>query len=220
MTSAAHLRAIRRTVHAPVLQLYGSSECGVLFMEGEDGKLHHCPITSHVEYLFAKTPTPGASDVALVVVTTLDRDAQPLVRFVVGDLVQVDRAGEPRFTTVAPLRAMEGRVSDALVRPDGAIVTAAAVDRALGPLDAIAGYQVNQRTALEVEVDVVAETTGASSLERDVTERLEPLMGGLRLAARRVTAIAAESSGKYRLCRRHFALDLGKTFEGCGEVPL
>ena len=118
-TTAAHVRSIRAAYDGPLYQLYGASEVGVLFMEGEDGLLHHTPHTTHVELLPARVPTPGADHVALVVVTTLDRVAQPLLRFVVGDLVQVDHRGGPRrFSPVAPLQLhREGRVQDALSTP-------------------------------------------------------------------------------------------------------
>jgi phenylacetate-CoA ligase len=220
MTSAAHLRPIRRVVRTPLLQLYGASEVGVLFMEGEDGKLHHCPRTTHVELVRMRRPTPGAEEVALVVVTTMDRVVQPLVRFVVGDLVQVDRGGARRFTTVSPLLSMEGRVQDAIIRPDGAIVTAAAVDRALAPLHALAHYQVNQRSPSGVEVDLVREPSAPDSLVHEARDRLAPLLDGLTVKARTATAIAAESSGKYRLVRRHFPVDLGPLFEECQGVSL
>jgi phenylacetate-CoA ligase len=221
LTSAAHLRPIRRAVRTPVFQLYGASEVGVLFMEGENGgTLHHCPRTTHVELLPVRMATPGAKDVALVVVTTMDRIVQPLVRFVVGDLVQVDRAGPSRFTTVSPLVSMEGRIQDAIVRPDGAIVTAAAIDRALAPLHAIAQYQVNQRSPSGADVDVVGEPGAPDSLLLDARARLRPLLEGLDVSARTVTAIAAESSGKYRLVRRHFPLDLGSLFDECQGVAL
>jgi phenylacetate-CoA ligase len=156
--------------------------------------------------------------VALVVVTTMDRKVQPLVRFVVGDLAQVDRTGESRFTGVPPLVSMEGRLQDALVRPDGALVTAGAMDRALSSLDGIALYQVNQPDASEVVVDVVAEPEAPASLTRDVEGALALLAVGLRVTARRVTAIAAESSGKFRIARRHFPLDLGLVVPGANGV--
>ena len=41
---ARYLRAIREAFAGPVLQLYGASEVGVLFMEGDDGRLHHAPV--------------------------------------------------------------------------------------------------------------------------------------------------------------------------------
>lgn len=68
----AYLRAIRSAFRGEILQLYGASEIGVLFMQGEDGLLHHCPFTTHVELLPLRVPTPGARDVALVVATSVD----------------------------------------------------------------------------------------------------------------------------------------------------
>jgi phenylacetate-CoA ligase len=216
-TTRCHVRAIRRAYTGPLVQLYGASEVGVLFMEAEDGLLHHAPFTTHVELLPAKLPTPGAEGVALVVVTTLDREAQPLVRFVVGDLVQVAWDGPRRYTTVPPIRCVEGRVQDAVVRPDRALVTCAAIDRALGDVDALALFQVTQRTPAEVDVDVVAEPGREAGLEGEVGARLAPLMDGVHVTVRTVTAIAAEPSGKFRVVRRMFPIELEGAFVGCGD---
>jgi phenylacetate-CoA ligase len=213
-TTRAYLRAIREAYGGSILQLYGASEVGVLFMEGDDALLHHCPFTTHVELLRARVPTPGATGVALAVVTSLDRIAQPLVRFVVGDLVQVDEDAPRRWTTVAPLRSVEGRVDDAVLRPDGALVTAGAIDRALGAVDGLRLWQVNQRTPAEVEIDIVADGDAGRAVD-DVRGRLAPLFAGLQMAARSTTAIPIEPSGKFRVSKRHFPLDLARCFEGC-----
>ena len=212
-TTRAFLRTIRESFQGTLLQLYGASEVGVLFMEGPDARLHHCPFTTHVELLPAKVPTPGAKDVALAVVTTLDRAAMPLVRFVVGDLVQVDAAGPRTWTPVPPLTSVEGRVDDAVVRPDGALVTAGAVDRAIGAAEGVRIWQLNQRTPSSVEVDVVADGDGAMAAA-GVRDRVAPLCEGLEVTARAVTAIPLETSGKFRVSKRHFPLDLARCFEG------
>ncbi len=212
-TTHAHVRSIRRAYDGPLFQLYGASEVGVLFMEGEDGLLHHAPLTTHVELLRARVDTPGSKDVALVVVTTLDRIAQPLVRFVVGDLVSVDWNGPRKFSRVAPLRSIEGRVQDALVRADGAIITTGAIDRALDALEAIETFQVRQSTPNEVEVDVVARDGEGASLEENVRRALAPLFGALETNVRRVTAVAAEPSGKFRVSKRDFPIDFEKSFD-------
>lgn len=212
-TTRAHLRSIRRAYDGPLFQLYGASEVGVLFMEGEDGLLHHSPITTHVELLPARVETPGAEDVALVVVSTLDRIAQPLLRFVVGDLVSVKRDGPRKFSDVAPLRSIEGRVQDAVVRTDGAIITTGAMDRALDPLEGLEQFQVRQPTPDAVEVDVIARSSASASLDADVKSALAPLFGALPTSVRRVTAIAAEPSGKFRVCKRDFPIDYDKAFE-------
>lgn len=218
-TSAAHTRGIRRAYSGPAYQLYGASEVGVLFMEGEDGKLHHCPLTTHVELVPIKVSTPGAENVALVVVTTLDRVVQPLVRFVVGDLVQVEASSPRRFTTVPALQSVEGRLHDAVLRPDGALVTAGAIDRALSAMEDIAFYQVNQRTTDRVEIDVVTDSRSDGALA-EIEARLAPLLLGLAVSTRRAAAVAAEPSGKFRIVRRHFPLKLGSLFDGCDGISL
>jgi phenylacetate-CoA ligase len=211
MTSGVHIRAIRAAVTAPVFQLYGATEVGVLFMQADDAGalLHHCPFTTHVELLPVHVPTPGAEDVALVVVTTLDRAVQPLVRFVVGDLAQVARGVPGRFTPVSPLRTLEGRLQDAIIRPDGAWVTAGAFDRALSQHTGIAYYQANQPDPATLTLDVVADPGAPATLADEARALVEPLLPGLALSVRLTTGILAEPSGKFRIVRRQFPVDLG-----------
>ncbi|HVH40883.1 MAG TPA: hypothetical protein VM925_01025 [Labilithrix sp.] len=201
----AHRASISRVyAESALVDAFGARAVGTLFVQGDDGNMHHAPYATHVELLRAKVETPGASDVALVVVTTLDREIQPLVRFVLGDLVQV-ASGEGRYTTVPPVVSVEGSIDDAIVRPDGALVTPGAIDRAIGP--APRGYQVVQTEAGDVEIEVV----GASPAHLE--EALRPLFGGMKITARSSTAIGAEPTGKYRTTRRRRPLDLSTVFE-------
>jgi phenylacetate-CoA ligase len=159
-------------------------------------------------------PTPGARDVALVVVTTVDRVAMPLVRFVVGDLVQVDGGGPHLWSSIPPIATVEGRIDDAILRPDGALVTAGAIDRALGAADGLLLWQANQRAPGRVELDVVAEAD-QSRVVGEARAHLAPLLEGLDLFVRATTAIPIEASGKFRVSKRHFPVDLARYFEGC-----
>lgn len=207
LTTAAHREALGR-VFAPakVVQVYGAREAGILFVQRDDGLLHHAPFTTHVELLRAKVPTPGAKDVALVVVTTLDREVQPLVRYVLGDLVQVADAPS-RFTTVAPLVSVEGKLDDAIVRPDGALVTPGAIDRAMAAAGPRA-YQAVQRDATHVEIEVVGGAPEAAQAA------LAPLLAGMTITARPATAVAVEPNGKYRISRRIAPAATYDLFEG------
>jgi phenylacetate-CoA ligase len=206
------LRSVAEVFSGPVLQLYGASEVGVMFMEGEDGLLHHCPFTTHVELLPARVPTPGASQVAMVVVTTLDRVAMPLVRFVVGDLVQVVADGPRRWTTVPPLASIEGRLDDAIIRPDGGLVTAGALDRALASVPGILLWQSNQRAPGTVEIDIVAPERARAAVD-EARDAVGPLLAGLEVGVRSTTAIPIEPSGKFRVSKRHFSIDLAACFD-------
>jgi len=208
LTTAAHREALARVFPAEkVLQIYGAREAGIMFVQGEDGNLHHAPFGTHVELLRAKVPTPGAENVALVVVTTLDREVQPLVRYVLGDLASV-ADGPGRFTTVSPLASVEGKLDDALLRPDGALVTPGAIDRAVATAG-VRAYQVVQDGPAAVAIEVAGGSPEAARAA------LEPLLVGMKVTARAATAIAVEPNGKYRVSRRQLPLlALADFFEG------
>lgn len=194
LTTPAHHAALSAVLPHPPIQIYAAREAGVLFVEGDDGQLHHAPITTHVELVRAAVETPGAKDVALVVVTTLDRDVQPLVRYVLGDLVQMG-TGAPRFSTVSPLVSVEGKLADAVIRPDGAIVTPGALDRAIASAGA-AAWQLTQDATDAVTIEVVGAPPRAAE------DAVAALLGGMKVSARAATSIAIDPNGKYRSSRR------------------
>lgn len=194
MTTIAHRAALKRVYPGTIIDVFSAREAGTLFVEGDDRKLHHAPLGTHVELLPAKVATPGAERVAMVVVTTLDRPVQPLVRYVLGDLVQIGD-GEGRFTDVPPIKSIEGKLDDAVIRPDGAIVTPRAMDRVLSELE-MRGYEVIQREPNAVEVEVIGGSADAAR------EALAPLLEGMTIAATTKTSVAVEPNGKYKTSRR------------------
>lgn len=206
----AHREAFARVYDGPVIDVFAAREVGTLFVAGDDERMHHAPFSTHVELLRAKVETPGAKDVALVVVTTLEREVQPLVRYVLGDLVQV-APGEGRFTPVSPIASVEGSIDDAILRPDGALVTPGALERAIASAQPRA-YRIVQIDPTTVEIEVI----GVSPAEAE--QAIAPLLSGMKIAVRSATAIGAEPSGKYRTTRRRFSLAIEAAFEGCEGV--
>jgi hypothetical protein len=198
MTTIAHRAMLKRVFPGAIIDVFSAREAGTLFVEGDDRKLHHAPLGTHVELLPAKVPTPGAERVAMVVVTTLDRPVQPLVRYVLGDLVQL-ADGESSFTIVPPIKSVEGKLDDAIIRPDGAIVTPRAMDRVLSELE-MRAYEVTQREPNAVEVEVVG---GSPDAARDA---LAPLLEGMTITASAKTALGVEPNGKYKTSRRVAAI--------------
>ena len=202
----------------PLLNLYGASEVGVLFMEGEDGRLHHCPLTTHVELLPVKVATPGATNVALAVVTTVDRAVQPLVRFVVGDSVSVD----PLFSVEVHDRiaARVGRgACDRRRRPARWGDRHGGRDcRALAPALGVAVYQANQPAHGQVHVDIVSDAGDTVIAEAEA--RLSPLFEGMELKSAARPRSPLEPSGKFRVDGHHFPIAMGPLFDGCDGVML
>ena len=211
LTTAAHREALARVYPAAkVVQIYGAREAGIMFVQGDDGKLHHAPFGTHVELLRAKVATPGAENVALVVVTTLDREVQPLVRYVLGDLVAV-ADGPSRFTTVPPLSAVWKASSTTRSSAPTARSSRRRPSTARWPRRRARAYQVVQDGASTVAVEVLGASPEAARAA------LEPLLVGLTITARAATAIAVEPNGKYRVSRRQLPVALADLFEGVGS---
>ena len=116
-----------------------------------------------------------------------------------GDLVQAKDAST--ITTV------EGTLEDSIVRPDGALVTPGAIDRAVGA--ELRAYQVAQNAADAVEVEIIGGNVA------EVEARVRPLFEGMKVQARAVTAIGVEPNGKYRTTKRtNVGLSIESAFEG------
>ncbi|HZU98951.1 MAG TPA: hypothetical protein VFF73_19745 [Planctomycetota bacterium] len=194
--SRRHVAAISRMFQVPVLDAYGSTECGFVFMECDAGRLHHNSPWSHVEIV----PVRGASGFGVLVVTPLRNPWLNLVRFDTGDLVrpshEVCSCGQK---TGLVLEGIEGRVKDCLFAGDGAVVTVRQVDRALANVAGLLHYKLVQKGPKELEIDLVPD--GFEPLDpATAASALEPIFGA-RPATRVVKSVPVEASGKFRLCR-------------------
>jgi hypothetical protein len=114
---------------------------------------------------------------------------------------------------VPALLSVEGRIDDAVVRPDGALVTAGALDRAIGAPDGLSAWQIHQAAPGAISIDVVADGDSTRTAD-EVRARVLPLCEGLEVTARPVSAIAVEASGKLRVSKRDFPLDMPRWVEG------
>ncbi len=194
-TTRAMRRDIAKALDAPLFQLYGATEAGVLFMECEHGRLHPNERHSHVDLV----PLPGEQGLARVLVTTLGRQWMPLLRYDVGDVVRV----APSRQCVCGLRSdgpllerVEGRYGDCSL-VDGATITPLMLDdaihAALGPAATIEQWQLAGETLAIVDPGSADSAATAAAAVGATLAR--------RVRGERVQAVAPEASGKYRLVK-------------------
>jgi len=195
-TTRAMRRDIARALDAPLFQLYGATEAGVLFMECQHGRLHPNERHSHIDLV----PMPGPGRLARVLVTTLGRPWMPLLRYDIGDVVRVAESRHCRcgLTSDGPLlERVEGRQSDC-AEVQGETITPLMLDdaihAALGPEATLEQWQLNG-DCLQVVDPASRESAAAAALAVGVL-LARPIRG------ERVGAIAPEASGKYRLVKR------------------
>jgi phenylacetate-CoA ligase len=195
-TTRAMRRDIARAFDAPLFQLYGATEAGVLFMECTAGRLHHNARHSHVELLDC------GGGLGRVVVTTLGRTWMPLLRYEIGDLVRLAPPGPcacGRADEGYLLARVEGRRDEALeVAGEGRreLVTPAMIDDVVDAAEPeLEAWQLESAPGGHWILHAV----GASG-ERAAAAVGERLGAG-RVRAQQEAAILPEGSGKYRLVR-------------------
>jgi phenylacetate-coenzyme A ligase PaaK-like adenylate-forming protein len=212
--SRVHYRQFRRLFpDTPILSSYGSTETGHVFTECENGWFHQNAAYCHVDFRpFRKEHGGGLT--GRIFVTLLENPWVALLRFDVGDLVRLAdkpcRCGRTAGITVA---AIEGRTRDLTFAADGRAVTVGELDRAVGDVNGLLAYQVEQPRAGEYTFRFVAESDAEASACAEAVARLQTLYGeAARIVARRESAIGAEQSGKFRLARTLFAWDAESLF--------
>jgi phenylacetate-CoA ligase len=195
-TTQAMRRDIGRALDAPLFQLYGATEAGVLFMECEHGRLHPNERHSHVDL----APLPGENSLARVLVTTLGRAWMPLLRYDIGDVARVaeSRVCECGLESDGPLLVrVEGRQTEC-IDVNGRTITPLMLDdaihAALGPETKLEQWQLNRDALLVVDpVSRRSAVTAAAAVGALLARSIR---------GEHVSAIAAEGSGKYRLVKR------------------
>jgi phenylacetate-CoA ligase len=189
-------RDIARAFDAPVFQLYGATEAGVLFMECEHGRLHPNERHSHVDLV----PLAAGSRLARVLVTTLGRAWMPLLRYDVGDVVRVAESRDCACGLASDgpmLERVEGRQSDCTdVR--GETITPLMLDDAVHA--ALGGAATLEQWQLAGDSLLVVDPASGDSARQAAAAVSALLQQPIR--GEGVRAIAPEVSGKYRLVKR------------------
>ena len=187
-TSVVHRAIMERVFGVPVINLYGSSETGHLLVEHDDVMLAS-PETAHLE-------STSADGLGELLVTTLTNPYLPLLRYEIGDFVELTPGGY----------RVHGRKRDSLRGADGKILTTRMIDQAFAGIGGIAHYQLRQKADGSAHLFLLPEAEGDSltSAQAELTTGLSHLLG-TTVTAESVSLIAPEDSGKFRLTVREVA---------------
>lgn len=198
--SSLHYHQIRPAFpRTPILSSYGSTEVGHVFTQCEHGRFHQNTAFCHVDFQPLK-PSCGDSLRGRILVTTLGNPWVSLIRFDIGDLIQLESGACPcgRCAGLTAARIL-GRTRDLTFAEDGRVVTVDELDRVVGKTEALLAYQMEQTGARDFVFHYVA-AAGQSAEVAALPAALQSLYGaGARIILRSDSVIPAEQSGKFRL---------------------
>ncbi len=183
--SRQHAARIAEAFPAPQVDLYGSTEAGYLFV-GEAFRDNSRVIDANA--FVELVPFRNLPEVYQIQVTTRDREAMPLLRYLTGDIVQ-------RFPTGFRLLGREGNL---YFRPDGTLVSPSDIDAALPDAFRCWHYSLIQTSEKRWDFHYVADHVAPAGLEEAIATVLGP---GTRVAAFRRRFIAPAASGKFALLK-------------------
>lgn len=206
LPSRLHARAIAAAwPGVPIVDAYGSTECGFVYCECPAGRMHPNPRWSAPE--LEPLAAPGVEGLARLLVTTLQNPWLNLVRFDTGDLVRPASGPCDCGLAASPhgppqVARVEGRAADLVVAADGRLVTPRAVDDALAGARASTGDVLHarlvQRGPREADLELVPDA-GATVDARAAAQAVAGVLG-FQPRARAVRGVPPEASGKLRLC--------------------
>jgi phenylacetate-CoA ligase len=191
---------IEATLRCKVYDSYGHMERTVAMSECPSGGLHVNPdygVLELVERNGCSVPTQSAG---MVVGTSLYCYSMPLLRYEVGDFVQIEGGKECACGRRFPLvRSIDGRQSEVIITPEGEVIPAAFLVFEETP-DILAG-QILQESLAELRVRIVPMARFSKLHEDQLVSHLRKLVGpAMRISVERYASQDSlhEKSGKLR----------------------
>ncbi len=182
--SQVHIRSIQRAFLVPLVDLYGSTEAGYLFVG--DAFADNMKVIGENAFIELFPHGKKEDDVFQIVVTTRNREAMPLLRYHTGDLVQ-------RFDSGYRLL---GREKDLFVHPEGRWISSIDIDQAFPETFPCWHYCLTQVSQERWNLDYVADEAAPENL--DVT--VAAILGkSARVNVFRKRLIQPLASGKFIL---------------------
>jgi phenylacetate-CoA ligase len=205
---------IEQVFGVPAANEFGSRDIGFTAHETPQRQILLMSESIVLEVLDREGRPVPAGELGEAVMTGLCSDAQPFIRYRTGDMVRMSAEECREGRGLHVLSEVQGRSTDFVVRQDGTIMHALSVIYVLRAVEGIAEFKFIQHTVNDVEVLVVPDAKWSDAARSQLGAGLVARLGtGVRVTVRRVEAIPAEASGKYRYVVSHVPLSPRATVE-------
>jgi phenylacetate-CoA ligase len=196
----AQLEMIHNVFGCPVVNEYGSTECGVIAYDHPCGEFHLMD-DFLVWEIIKKNPGDKYGE---IIVTPLENWGSPLIRYNLQDLISPanTKASCSLNLGLSSIQNIIGRNNDLIHLPDGRLVHGNTVATSMKYLPSIRQFQITQKNRTSLQVDLVTKDSHLTSGEEEyLHSKLSENLGGVKIKINLVKSIAREGSGKYRFIR-------------------
>ncbi len=164
--------ACEAALGAPLHDIYSAQELGIVALQCPDVPVYHTMAESVLVEVLNDANVPCApGETGRLIVTPLTNFATPLIRYEVGDFVEV---AEPCSCGrgLPTIRRILGRVRNMLVLPNGEKIWPAFGSRGLTAIAPVRQHQVIQRSATHLEARLVTERNLTAAEEEQLARHM------------------------------------------------
>jgi len=202
-------KAIEKAFGAKVFNQYASAEGSPMISECKEGNLHMHLDTGYFEYRLRNGQAGSdRAQLAELVVTGFRNRKMPLIRYEIGDFIEIEENAPCPCGCQMPLvRQIVGREDDFFVNEKGGLIGRVA-SVLFKQARHITRGQIIQKKQSEFEILVETEDAFDAGDEQILIDRTREIMGAsAQVTIRVVDQIPAGAGGKLRAAIREFPLD-------------
>jgi phenylacetate-CoA ligase len=195
-----------------IFEEYSTVENAIFASECEHGRLHVSPDVAVVELLRPDGSPCSTAECGEVVVTTLARTYQPLIRFRLGDMAMWDAERCPCGRQMPVIKEVLGRIEDVVIGPDGRQMVR--FHGVFVKQPHVQEGQIIQESLNLIRVKVVASDGFGEQDVQDIIHRVQQRLGeSVKVKVEPVMEIPRTKAGKFQAVISH----LGKQATAIGE---
>jgi phenylacetate-CoA ligase len=190
---------IAETLNCPVGNGYGGRDSGFVSHECPRGEMHIMADASIVETIDSEGRPMPEGEPGEIVVTDLYSREVPFIRYATGDVGALTSRKCACGRALPLLEKIEGRTTDFIVAPDGAILHALSVIYIVREIDGVDQFRIRQKTIDCFHIQLVRNDRFRPESENRIKEGLRArLKAPVEVTVEYLATLPPEKSGKFR----------------------
>ncbi|WP_213999919.1 AMP-binding protein [Arsukibacterium sp.] len=190
---------IERVFNCPVANGYGARDAGFIAHQCPAGSLHISAEDIIVEIIGDNDEVLPVGETGEIVVTHLQTQAFPFVRYRTGDMGQLSNTPCKCGRGLPVLAHVSGRTTDFMLTTAGDKLHALSLIYVLRDLSEIRQFKIIQHSQTEVEVQLVTVAPLSPSLAEQIISQFQQRLGtGCNITLKQLDSIASLPNGKHR----------------------
>lgn len=198
-----HRSVIESVLGCKVIDQYASSEGAPFILECPFGGMHIHPLSGIFEYKYPDT------DNKEILVTSFSTRGTPLIRYSVGDSIEIDNHLKCPCGSNHPLvKNIEGRKQDYIYTEDIGKISLSHITLCINEVEGILLLQAVQDHLHELKISIVSDNRFNENQEKKFIKSLRRIVGqNIMITLQKVDDIPKEKSGKFRIVKNNLKLE-------------